>query len=314
MRIGIDMMGGDYAPSSTIRGSILARKALPDDVEIILIGDQEVYSRYSEENHLDVSGLSIVHTSDFVGMEDHPLKVFKEKPKASLFLGSQMLVDGTIDGFCSSGNTGAMLVGAMQIVTSIPGIIRPAIAAPIPNIEGDRSLMLDVGLNPDARPDVLYQYGSIGTIYSKLVHGIEEPNVALLNVGREESKGNMVSRSTYQLMKDSSAYNFIGNFEANEMFVSNRAHVIVTDGFVGNMLLKEAEAFYTLVSMKGIGNDYFEMFNFENFGGTPILGVCAPLIIGHGISNEKAIKNMLLHTAEVVGADLVNRIKEELER
>ncbi len=314
MRIGIDMMGGDYAPSSTIRGSILARKALPDDVEIILIGDQEVYSRYSEENHLDVSGLSIVHTSDFVGMEDHPLKVFKEKPKASLFLGNKMLVDGTIDGFCSAGNTGAMLVGAMQIVTSIPGIIRPAIAAPIPNIEGDRSLMLDVGLNPDARPDVLYQYGSIGTIYSKLVHGIEEPNVALLNVGREESKGNMVSRSTYQLMKDSSAYNFIGNFEANEMFVSNRAHVIVTDGFVGNMLLKEAEAFYKVVSMKGIGNGYFEMLNFENFGGTPILGVCAPLIIGHGISNEKAIKSMLLHTAEVVGADLVNRIKEELER
>ena len=314
MRIGIDMMGGDYAPSSTIRGSILARKALPDDVEIILIGDQEVYSRYSEENHLDVSGLSIVHTSDFVGMEDHPLKVFKEKPKASLFLGNQMLVDGTIDGFCSAGNTGAMLVGAMQIVTSIPGIIRPAIAAPIPNIEGDRSLMLDVGLNPDARPDVLYQYGSIGTIYSKLVHGIEEPNVALLNVGREESKGNMVSRSTYQLMKDSSVYNFIGNFEANEMFVSNRAHVIVTDGFVGNMLLKEAEAFYKVVSMKGIGNGYFEMLNFENFGGTPILGVCAPLIIGHGISNEKAIKSMLLHTAEVVGADLVNRIKEELER
>ena len=314
MRIGIDMMGGDYAPSSTIRGSILARKALPDDVEIILIGDQEVYSRYSEENHLDVSGLSIVHTPDFVGMEDHPLKVFKEKSKASLFLGSQVLVDGTIDGFCSAGNTGAMLVGAMQIVTSIPGIIRPAIAAPIPNIEGDRSLMLDVGLNPDARPDGLYQYCSICTIYSKLVHGIEDPNVALLNVGREESKGNMVSRSTYQLMKDSSAYNFIGNFEANEMFVSNRAHVIVTDGFVGNMLLKEAEAFYTLVSMKGIGNDYFEMFNFENFGGTPILGVCAPLIIGHGISNEKAIKNMLLHTAEVVGADLVNRIKEELER
>ena len=314
MRIGIDMMGGDYAPSSTIRGSILARKALPDDVEIILIGDQEVYSRYSEENHLDVSGLSIVHTSDFVGMEDHPLKVFKEKPKASLFLGNQMLVDGTIDGFCSAGNTGAMLVGAMQIVTSIPGIIRPAIAAPIPNIEGDRSLMLDVGLNPDARPDVLYQYGSIGTIYSKLVHGIEEPNVALLNVGREESKGNMVSRSTYQLMKDSSAYNFIGNFEANEMFVSNRAHVIVTDGFVGNMLLKEAEAFYKVVSMKGIGNGYFEMLNFENFGGTPILGVCAPLIIGHGISIEKAIKSMLLHTAEVVGADLVNRIKEELEK
>ena len=314
MRIGIDMMGGDYAPGSTIRGSILARKALTDNVEIALIGNKEILSRFSEENHLDIGGLSIIHTEDFVGMEDHPLKALKEKPNASLFLGNQLLVDGTIDGFCSAGNTGAMLVGAMQIVTSIPGIIRPAIAAPIPNIKDHKSIMLDVGLNPDARPDVLYQYGSIGTIYSRLVHGITDPDVALLNVGREESKGNMASRSAYQLMNDTTAYNFIGNYEANELFISDRANVVVTDGFVGNMLLKEAEAFYRVVSAKGVGNGYFEMFNFENFGGTPILGVNAPLIIGHGISNEKAIKSMLLHTSEVVGAGLVNRIKEELER
>ena len=314
MRIGIDMMGGDFAPGSTIRGSILARQELPDNVESTLIGDQEELSRYTEENHLDISGLSIIHTPESVGMEDHPLKAHKEKPGASLFLGNQLLVDGTLDGFCSAGNTGAMLVGAMQIVTSIPGIIRPAIVAPIPNIEGNKSIMLDVGLNPDARPDVLYQYGTIGTIYSRLVHGIEDPNVALLNVGREESKGNMVSRSAYQLMKESSSYNFIGNYEANELFISSRADVIVTDGFVGNMLLKEAEAFYRVVSVKGIGNGYFEMFNFENFGGTPILGVNAPLIIGHGISTEKAIKSMLLHTSEFVGAGLINKIKEELDR
>ncbi|RLD24946.1 MAG: phosphate--acyl-ACP acyltransferase [Bacteroidetes bacterium] len=236
MRIGIDMMGGDYAPGSTIRGSILARKALSDDIEIALFGDKEVLTRYSEENQLDLTGLSTIHTPDYVGMEDHPLKAFKEKPQSSLFLGNRLLVDGTIDGFCSAGNTGAMLVGAIQIVTSIPGIIRPAIAAPIPNVQGDLSVMLDVGLNPDARPDVLYQYGSIGTIYARLVNGIKDPGVALLNVGLEESKGNLVSRSAYQLMKESSAYDFIGNFEANELFVSNRAHVIVTDGFVGNML------------------------------------------------------------------------------
>ncbi len=308
------MMGGDFAPGSTIRGSILARKSLPEDVEIALIGSQETFSRYCEEHQLDVSGISIINTSDLVGMEDHPLRAFKEKPKASLFLGNRLLANGTIDGFCSAGNTGAMLVGAMQIVTSIPGIIRPAIAAPIPNMEGTQSVLLDVGLNPDARPDVLYQYGTIGTIYSKLVNGIAEPNVALLNVGLEESKGNLVVRSAYQLMKDSYNYNFIGNFEANEMFVSDRADVIVTDGFVGNMMLKEAEAFYRVISAKGIGNGYFEMFNFENFGGTPVLGINAPLIIGHGISNEIAIKSMLLHTSEVVGAELVNRLKEELDR
>jgi len=314
MRIGIDMMGGDFAPDSTIRGAMLAREVLPADVEIILVGDQEIFHRFTDEHQLNVGGLSVIHTPDAVEMEDHPLKAFKEKPNAGIFLGQRLVMDGSMDGFCSAGNTGAILVGAMQIITSIPGIIRPAIAAPIPGLNGEHSLILDVGLNPDARPDVLYQYGAIGTIYSKLVHGIEDPNVALLNIGREEGKGNMMARSAHQLMKESSEYNFIGNFEANELFVSNRANVIVTDGFVGNMLLKEAEAFYRVVSKKGVGNGYFEMFNFENFGGTPVLGVNAPLVIGHGISTEKAIKNMLLHTSEVVRAGLVKRLKEELDR
>jgi glycerol-3-phosphate acyltransferase PlsX len=314
MRIGIDMMGGDFAPGSVIRGAILARESLPVDVELILVGDQDILARYSEENKLDIGGLSYIHTKDNVGMDDHPLKAFKEKPKAGLFLGQRLLNDGSLDGFCSAGNTGAMMVGAMQIITSIPGIIRPAIAATIPNVEGSQSVILDVGLNPDARPDVLYQYGSIGTIYTHLVHGIAEPAVALLNVGVEESKGNMVTRSAYPLMKESSNYHFIGNFEANEMFVSSRADVLVCDGFVGNIMLKQAEAFYKVVSLKSLADGYFELFNFENFGGTPVLGINAPLLIGHGISNDKAIKNMLLHTAEVVGAGLVNRIKEELDR
>jgi phosphate acyltransferase len=314
MRIGIDIMGGDFAPGSTIRGAILARESLPVDVEIVFIGNKDKISRYSDEHQLEVSGFSIVDTPESVGMEDHPLKAFKEKPKAGLFTGQRLLMDGSLDGFCSAGNTGAMMVGAMQIITSIPGIIRPAIAATIPNVEGSHSVLLDVGLNPDARPDVLYQYGSIGTIYANLVHGFEVPGVALLNVGIEEGKGNMVTRSAYQLMKDSSSYNFIGNIEANEMFVTSRADVIVCDGFIGNMMLKQAEAFYKVVSLKRIGNGYFEMFNFENFGGTPVLGINAPLVIGHGISNDKAIKNMLLHTVEFVGAGLVNRIKEELKR
>jgi glycerol-3-phosphate acyltransferase PlsX len=314
MRIGIDIMGGDFAPGSTIRGAILARESLPVDIEIILIGNREIITRYADEHQLDISRFSVFHAKEAVEMDDHPLKAYKEKPQAGLFLGNKLLASGQLDGFCSAGNTGAMMVGAMQIITSIPGIIRPAIAANIPTISGTNAVLLDVGLNPDARPDVLYQYGSIGAIYAHLVHGVDEPRVALLNVGREESKGNLVTRSTYQLMKESSNYNFIGNIEANEMFVSTRADVIVTDGFIGNIMLKQAEAFYKVVSAKGVCNGYFEMFNFENFGGTPVLGVKAPLLIGHGISNEKAIQNMLLHSAEVVEAGLVNRIKEELEK
>jgi len=314
MRIGIDTMGGDYAPGSTIGGAILARESMPGNVDIALVGDQEIIKRYMEDHHLDLSGISIVHTKDHVGMNDHPLKAFKEKPDSGLFLGQKLLMEGSLDGFCSAGNTGAMMVGAMQIITSIPGIIRPAIAAPVPNVDASPAIMLDVGLNPDARPDVLYQYGSIGTIYSKLVHGIETPRVALLNVGQEESKGNLVTRSAYQLMNESSAYHFIGNMEANEFFVTSRADVIVTDGFIGNMMLKQAEAFYKLISLKEVCNGYFEMFNFENFGGTPVLGINAPLVIGHGVSTETAIKNMLLHTYEVVAAKLVYRIKEELNK
>jgi len=308
------MMGGDYAPGSTIRGAILARQSLPHTTELVLIGDQDVYSRYTETHGLDVDGISFIHTPEAVAMGDHPLKVFKEKSGASIFLGQHLVSEGSIDGFCSAGNTGAMLVGALQIITSIPGIIRPAIAAPIPDLDGGQSVLLDVGLNPDARPDVLYQYGSVGTIYSKLVHGFERPGVALLNIGREEDKGNLVARSAYQLMKDSLDFHFIGNLEANELFVSNRANVIVCDGFVGNMLLKEAEAFYKVVSAKGVSNGYFEMYNFENFGGTPVLGVNGTVLIGHGVSTEKAIMSMIKHTSEVVGAGLVEKIKEELER
>jgi glycerol-3-phosphate acyltransferase PlsX len=314
MRIGIDMMGGDYAPGSTIRGSILAREVLPGHVDIVLIGDQDTYSRYTEEQGLDVTGISFLHTSQHVEMHDHPLRALKEKPGSGIFYGQKLVAEGELDGFCSAGNTGAMLVGTLQIINLIPGIIRPAIAAPIPDLEGKHSVLLDVGLNPDARPDVLYQYGSIGTIYSKLVHGNQKPKVALLNIGREEDKGNLVARSAYQLMKEASEYDFIGNLEANELFVSSRSDVIVCDGFVGNMMLKEAEAFYNVVRKKGLGNGFFEMYNFENFGGTPVLGVNGPVLIGHGISSEKAIKNMIKHTSEVVEAGLVGRIKEELNR
>ena len=314
MRIGIDIFGGDYAPEVTVLGSILAAKSISSEAQIVLIGDQQYISSVCKREKFDCSVFDVVHTTEFIEMGDYPARAFAQKPNSSIVTGFKLLARGNLDGFASAGNTGAMMVGAMQIITSIAGIIRPAIAATIPNVENSHSLLLDVGLNPDARPDVLYQYGSIGTIYSNLVHGIVEPAVALLNVGIEESKGNMVTRSAYQLMIDSSNYNFVGNIEANEMFVSSRADVIVTDGFIGNMMLKQAEAFYKVVSLKQVANGYFEMFNYENFGGTPVLGVNAPLLIGHGISNDKAIKNMLLHTVDVVDADLVKRIKEELDR
>jgi len=314
MRIGIDMMGGDFAPDVTITGSILARQELPAEVEIVLIGDMDLIHQKADESNVDLSGFAVVDARSHVRMGDHPLKAFKEKPGSGLFEGMRMLRRGEIDGFCSAGNTGAMMIGAMQIVNPVPGIIRPAISTVIPNLTGNHSILLDVGLNPDARPDVLYQYGILGSVYGGIVNGCSDPTVALLNIGSEEDKGNLVARSAYQLMKDSSDFKFYGNIEANELFSSFKADVIVCDGFIGNVILKEAEAFYRLTSVKGICNGYFEMFNFENYGGTVVLGIQAPVVIGHGISTSKAIRQMIVHTYEVTSAGMIRTIKEALDK
>ena len=314
MRVGIDIMGGDFAPESPILGSVLAREELPQDVEIVFVGNKETIEKYAADHHIDIAQFPIIHTPDVVNMSDHPLKAYGKTPNASIFLGQKLLMNGELDGFCSAGNTGSMLVGAMQIISSIPGVIRPAISTLIPNMDGPNALILDVGLNPDARPDVLYQYGVIGSLYSKLINKVKDPRVSLLNIGREEGKGNLVIKSTYQLMKDSVDFNFIGNLEANELFLNLETDVVVCDGFVGNIVLKEAEAFYRLVSKKEICNGYFEMFNFENYGGTPVWGIQAPLVIGHGISNEKAIKNMILETCSFVKSGLIDNIKEALNK
>lgn len=312
MRIGIDIMGGDFSPGSPIKGSLLARQKLPPGVEIILLGNREIIDAYARINEIDLSPFDIIHTEHQLVPGDNPLRSFAKNPNASVFLGQRLLKQKELDGFCSAGNTGAMLVGAMQLIMPIPGVIRPAISAVIPNFEGPDSIILDVGLNPDARPDVLYQYGLLGSLYSRFVNQIKNPRVALLNIGKEEEKGSLVAKSTYQLMSGTSEFNFTGNIEANALFVKSEADVFVCDGFVGNIVLKEAEAFYRLVSARKVCNGYFEMFNFENYGGTPVLGVQAPLVIGHGISNDKAIMNMILQTYNVIEAGLIKNIRETL--
>ncbi len=312
MRIGIDMMGGDFSPGAPIEGSLLANQELAPGSEIVFIGNREIITTYAREKDLDISPFEIIHTEQYLEAAEHPLKAFTEKPNASIFMGQRLLRKKELDGFCSAGNTGAMLVGAMQITMPIPGVIRPAISAVIPNLEGPDALILDVGLNPDARPDVLYQYGILGSLYSRFVHKIDQPRVALLNIGEEEEKGNLVVKSTYQLMSGNNDFSFTGNIEANSLFVEDRADVVVCDGFVGNIVLKEAEAFYRLVSARKVCNGYFEMFNFENFGGTPVLGVQNPLVIGHGISNAKAVKNMIVQTNHVIASGLIDNIRETL--
>jgi glycerol-3-phosphate acyltransferase PlsX len=313
MRIGVDIMGGDFAPEATLLGAILARKDLPDETELVLFGDQDMINKLATRERYDLSGFTVFHTPHFIEMKDHPARAFSEKPKSGIVEGLRMLKAGKLDGFASAGNTGAMLVGAMQIINSIPGVIRPCLAASVPNDRGKPTILLDIGLNPDARPDVLYQYGIFGSIYANLVHGMEDPKVGLLNIGKEEEKGNLLTKATYQAMKNTKEFNFIGNVEGNDFFRENGVDVIVCDGFIGNVLVKELEAFYSMLRRRNIKDDFTEQFNFEKYGGTPILGILSPVVIGHGVSNGTAIYNMILHARDVIKSNLIGKIKEKFQ-
>jgi glycerol-3-phosphate acyltransferase PlsX len=218
-------------------------------------------------------------------------------------------VKGELDVFASTGNTGAMLVGSIYKLNTIPGVIRPCITSTLPAIDGSKTILLDVGSNADCKVDVLYQFAVLGSLYSKEVYGIENPRVALLNIGEEETKGNLLTIAAHGLLSKSDEINFIGNLEGRDLFFG-KADVIVCDGYTGNIVLKEAEGIYTLMRKRGIRDEYFDRFNYENYGGTPILGVKGNVIIGHGISNEIAVKNMILHSFEVANSKLSDKLNQ----
>lgn len=307
MKIGIDILGGDFAPDANIAGAVLARKELPQDTRIVLIGDQDQI--LSGLNALNESPelYDIVHAPDVITMHDHPTRAIPNKPNSSIAVGFDLLAKKEIDVFASTGNTGAMLVGAIYKINTIPGIIRPCITSVLPTVDGNNSILLDVGSNADCKADVLYQFGVLGSIYAKSVYGIENPRVGLLNIGEEETKGNLLTISTHKLMAESDEINFIGNIEGRDLFTGS-ADVIVCDGFTGNVVLKQAEGIYTLMKKRGIKDDYFDRFNYENYGGTPILGVKGNVIIGHGISNDKAVRSMIMHSYEVAVSGLAQNI------
>jgi glycerol-3-phosphate acyltransferase PlsX len=282
---------------------------LDDATRIVLIGNQQMIETFLKNKKVDLSSFDIVHAPEVIEMGDHPAKAFNQKSKSSITIGFQLLEEGSIDGFASAGSTGAMMVGAMVTVKAIPGVIRPTITSPLPKLNGGDAIVLDVGLNADCKPDVLYQYGILGSLYCEFVYNIKNPRVGLLNIGSEPEKGNLLTKATYQAMLGTRDFNFIGNIEGHELF-EDKADVIVCDGFVGNVVLKEAEAFYSLVKKRKVEDEYFARFNFEHYGGTPVLGIRSNVIIGHGISNDIAIKNMILHTKGVIEADLPAKIIE----
>ncbi|MAW20915.1 MAG: phosphate--acyl-ACP acyltransferase [Flavobacteriales bacterium] len=308
MRIGIDIMGGDYAPKKTIHGAILALKETPKDVKIVLFGEKTEILNELKKHNCSPNNFEIIDCSQVITMEENPTKAFRSKADSSIAKGFIALSEGKIDGFASAGNTGAMFVGGFYSVKAIAGIIRPAISTLMPREDGGVTVLLDVGANADCKPDILYQFGILGSLFSEHICNVKKPKVGLLNLGKEKSKGNMLTQAAYSMMLNNPDYNFVGNIEGTDIFDSD-IDVIVCDGFTGNIVLKEAEGIFKLMSKRGLLDEYFKRFNYENYGGTPILGLNKTVIIGHGISNEIAIKNMIILTKEIVETDLASKIK-----
>jgi glycerol-3-phosphate acyltransferase PlsX len=305
-------MGGDHAPDHTVAGVFDAANEFGQDCSFVLFGDRDQILKSADKQGIDISGFDIVHCPTAIDMNDHPAKAFQEKKDSSIVTGFKYLATSQIDGFASAGNTGAMLVGSMTLIKAIPGIDRPAITSPLPRPGGTDGLLLDVGIYPDAKPEVLYQYGILGSVYAQAVNHLSNPTVGLLNIGSEPGKGSLLAKSAYSLMEKATQYNFVGNLEGSDLFRDEAPNVVVCDGFTGNIVLKEAEFFYKIYKKRNLNDDFFERFNFEQYGGAPVLGINKPVIIGHGVSKAAAIKNMLLHTKEVIKANYSQRIKEFL--
>ncbi len=301
-------MGGDHAPHSTLHGALLASEQLSTDEKIVLIGDSIVAKEVLQQKNADMSLFEFIHADDQIAMNEHATKAIRKKPNNSISVGFEALKNGEIDVFSSAGNSGAMLVGSMFSVGPIKGVIRPCITSVLPKENGSVGLILDVGVNADCKPDVLFQFAILGSLFAENVYGLKNPKVGLLNIGEEKGKGNLLTQAAYQLLEDNDDINFIGNVEGRDLF-NEKADVIVCDGFTGNVVLKQAESFFTILAKRNLLDDYFKRFNYENYGGTPVLGVSGNVLIGHGISNDKAIKNMILLGKDLIHSNLTNKIK-----
>lgn len=309
LKIGVDAMGGDFAPEAAVKGAVMALDAIGPDSRIVLFGDEAKIKTVLEAENCPAERFDIVATTEVIEMGDHPAKAFQAKADSSITVGFGYLAKGAVDGFASAGSTGAMMVGSMYAVKPIEGVIRPTISSVVPTVTGRPALLLDVGLNVDCKPEVLAQYGLIGSIYAEAVLGIEKPRVAVLNIGEEETKGNAQTKATYDLLKADDRIHFVGNVEGSYIFTGKVADVIVCDGFVGNTVLKMAEGLYRINKALGGGNAFWDAMNYENVGGTPVLGVNAPVVIGHGISSPKAIKSMILSTERCIRVGLTAKLQ-----
>jgi phosphate acyltransferase len=312
MRIGLDMMGGDHAPLEAVKGAAAYLAQQPNDLHLVLIGDEAQVKPLLERYPLPADRYSLVHAPQVIEMNEHPTKALKEKQQSSIAIGFHLLATGKMDAFISAGNTGAMMVGALFSIKAIEGVLRPTIGAYMPRENGQLGLLVDVGLNADCKPENLNQFAVLGSLFAQHILGIPAPRVGLVNLGEEEGKGNLLAQAAYPLLKANTQIQFTGNVEGRDILM-DKADVMVCDGFTGNVVLKLAESIYDIVQRRNIQDEHFERFNFEAYGGVPVLGVAKPVIIGHGISHEAAFKNMIRIAAKMIETDLLTKMKEQLK-
>ncbi len=309
MNIGLDMMGGDYAPLEAVKGIAQFLATPQGNISITLIGDKEKTEALLQEYNVPLANLQIIHAEQMIEMHEHPTKALKEKQKSSIAIGFHLLATGKIDAFISAGNTGAMMVGALFSIKAIVGVSRPTIGAYMPRENGSLGLLLDAGINADCKPENLNQFAVLGSLFAEHILGIEKPKVGLINIGEEEGKGNILAQAAYPLLKENKLINFAGNIEGRDILL-DKADVMVCEGFTGNVVLKMAESVYDIVQRRGIKDEHFDRFDFEKYGGVPVLGVAKPVIIGHGISHATAFKNMIAIAQRMIEKDLMKKMQE----
>ncbi len=328
MRIVVDAHGGDNAPLEIIKGCCLAVKEL-EDISILLVGRKNELQQVMTKNGLPATNIEIVDAPDILTMEDDPTSVLKEKQYSSMAVAFKLLKEDKADAFVSAGNSGAVLVGATLLVKRIRGIKRAALGAVMPSTKGPY-IMLDCGANVECKPEYLDQFGMMGSIYMNRCLGIENPRVALLNNGTEECKGPDLQKQSYQLLKENKNINFIGNIEGREVPLGG-SDVVVADGFSGNITLKVSEGWGKLISgalkemltknlksklaalliMSEI-NAFRKRFDYKEYGGAPLLGICKPVIKAHGSSDAKAFKNAIRQACTFAESGMIREIEKSL--
>ncbi len=312
MNIAIDVMGGDYAPEAVVDGILLAISNLAPEETILAVGPADTIQTLMADRGYTGSQIRVINAEQVIEMGEHPTRALPQKPNSSIGVGFALLKEGKADIFASAGNTGAMMVGSLFSVKTIEGIQRPAIAGFIPQTDGTHSVMLDIGANADCKPEMLEQWAVLGSVYAAATRGIESPRVGLLNIGEEEQKGSILTQATYALLKANDKLNFVGNLEGKDVF-RGKADVIVTDGFTGNIVLKMGESIYNIMKEQGMVNEFVDRTNYENYGGSPIIGINGNVIIAHGASSPTAIMNMIKLCQNIVKSEVAKKIKAAFE-